>query len=135
MNKDFNQMTDTELSLWLGEVLNGGSHGHIVAQTIQEMEFSYYHCKTCGKINFETDSHCPISAPIPLTPDNAFKWRDWAVEKYGEDDEGDTYFVKAMMVVYNFYGNNYGITAWLTDKAQPKHYLIAAAKLKEKTNG
>ena len=34
-------------------------HGHIVAQTAEELQFSYFHCKTCGKINFEPDSHCP----------------------------------------------------------------------------
>ena len=33
--------------------------GHIVAQTAEELQFSYYHCKTCGEINFKPDSRCP----------------------------------------------------------------------------
>ncbi len=118
-------------NLWIPDALWGGNG------------YQNYECQRCDlkkglsleeKEQWLTDNPCPIPCPIPLTPDNAFKWRDWAVAEYGKDDEGDTYFVKAMMDIYNLCGDKYGITAWLTDKAQPRHYLIAAAKCKENSN-
>ncbi len=133
MNKDPNTLTGPKLSAWLGKVLQPdhtrtkcGGCRFIVLPDCATKPCEFANDK-CGDFQSKWD--------IPLDDANvAMKWRDWAVAEYGKDDEGDTYFVKAMMGIYNFCGDKYGITAWLTDKAQPRHYLIAAAKCKENSN-
>ena len=145
--KDILKLEDDELSLALGEILQPEKHGHIVGQSIEEMEFSYYHCKACGKINFETDSHCPLAHLIPLD--------DWGVamkhframsDEYTED------LIPAMVTVFlseidddiiiadaiaNLPDNEVraNADAWFSHCAQPKHYLQAAAKCKTNAEG
>ena len=124
MTKDINTLTDAELSARLGEVL-GEKCWHVFTMAPHDKD---KHCLKCSQMKIGATEY----ETIPLDDWNvAMKWRDWAVAEYGEDDEGDTYFVKAMMGIYNLCGEKYGITAWLTDKARPRDYLIAAAKCLE----
>ena len=60
--------------------------------------------------------------PIPLTWDNAMKWRDRAVE-YEEQE-----YIQAMWEVYYTQECNtkVGIVQWLTTLAQPHHHIRAA---------
>lgn len=112
MAKDPNNMADAELSAWLGEVLD--NRLHCEACTVST--------DTCGRKQYCTDL-------IPLDDWNvAMKWRDWAVAEY------DYQYALALDRVL-----------WQDDKmvagkmqyiiAQPRHYLIAAAKCKENNNG
>ncbi len=72
-----------------------------------------------------------LNTYIPLTPAEAFKWRDWAVAEYGEDA-----FDKAMWEVYRSgHDNDEYCYFWWAVYAQPRDYLQAAAELKEKKNG
>jgi hypothetical protein len=85
------------------------------------MQFSYYHCTTCGEVNFETDSHCTLRPLIPLDWDNAMKWRDWAIKEYG----WETYthwFHKVVFEKAQTLSSRYMIA-----KCQPVDYLQAAA--------
>lgn len=130
--------TEKELSAWLGEVLNAESHGHIAAQSIQEMEFSYYHCKTCGEVNFEPDSHCSVIDPIPLDDWSvAMKWRDWAVAEYGASIFADAMNELWKLTIDNdlppaeFVKQYTGLGDWILSLAKPRDYEIAAAKCKE----
>jgi hypothetical protein len=127
-----------ELSRLAGEVLQASPHGHIAGQSIEEMEFSYFHCKVCGEVNFEPDSHCPLADSIPLTPDNQVKWRDWAVEKYGVEKfleatcfqlghETQRTVVTNLVFVH-------GESVFWRCLATPAHYIKAACLCKIESN-
>jgi hypothetical protein len=106
----------------LGEVLVGYKETHVgLWGTYDESKFR---CKYCNQDIFfaaEIDNpKCTRVDPIPLTWPEAMKYRDWAEEKYGVQ------FFKAMEKVYMFHGAT-RFDIWLTCKAQPHHYLRAAA--------
>lgn len=108
--------TGPELSKMLGEVLHG-KH--------KEDESGF--CENCylfmTKENLEKDPTCDIE----LFPGNAFKWRDWAVKKYG----GKHYHYQLEQIYRSGLDSasdysQYGFSLWII-KAQPEHFLKAAA--------
>ena len=113
-----------ELSRLLGEVLQPYTK-HKAKQSLCEMAASSYRCKNCGEKQYDPEQVCP-SPRIPLTPDNAFKWRDWAVEKFGASN----LWLALRKVWMECYIGQEPFTTWLATKAQPHHYLIAAALCK-----
>jgi hypothetical protein len=102
MNKRL-QVSDKDLPRVLGEVLHN-------KETRQ------------GKTAAGDTSYTETDAPVPLTPDNQVKWRDWAVGEYGKFEFAT---VLADMVL------EAGISTTMTGTlAQPKHYLLTAAQCK-----
>ena len=125
------KLTGDELSRALGEVLQpkGGSH---LPENIVDSEWQ---CVLCGIqwdeasiISMDSMSQAKCIPFIHLTPDNAFKWREWAVEKFG-----DSHYVWQLRQIYKhecggsgYEYSDYLFIFWLA-KAQPEHYLKAAA--------
>ena len=68
--------------------------------------------------------------PIPLAWPNAIKWRDWAVEKFGEEK-----FMRSLWELFKIeHKSSYSIRTfeqWVAIKAKPHHYLRASAKCAE----
>jgi hypothetical protein len=128
--------TDTEISLWLGEVLQPDKNKH------NEDGYKANACVTfCTKCKLELYAFavpkvrdtmhrsrpCKYADPIPLTPAEAFKWRDWAVKEYGIRTLREAlYSIYVQSEPYP--GGNF--REWVI-RAKPKHFLIAAATLKE----
>ncbi len=117
MTNDLLTASDEDLPRMLGEVLGSTPCHH-----------TWEPNNTCVKCGFDDsnphngyDANCPIPDPIPLTPANAFKWRDWAVEKFGEDA-----FVNALIEVYNDTVNCITLMQFIA-KSQPHVWLIASA--------
>ena len=113
------KLSGKELSKALGEVLQPehesiGTHKNCI------------HCN-CNLSTFEGIGVC--TRPIPLDDWNvAMKWRDWGVEEVG--------FKAFHETLYEMYKTTWQNKAdicyetWLECKAQPKHYLKAAALYK-----
>lgn len=120
-----------ELSRLAGELLGSNKlHRH----NPRDIGEGVYQCVYCNKVGFQKDTEdnsetCPVGYPIPLTPDNAFKWRDWAVEKFGFVN-----FRWSMEEVHYQDDKARGFTTWLATHADPIHYIKAAClcKLDEK---
>ena len=92
--------------------------------------FSAAHRDGCNKKRCFKCNKPYGEANIPLTWDNAMKWRDWAVDKYGWEA-----FIGALAEVtkYAWHGAK-GYTspeAYALAKAQPHHYIRAAMLRKE----
>lgn len=126
MNKDkLLQATGPELSKLLGEILlyvpkgYGDPDSDIYANMSKEFRGKHVSI-TSAVLEVENNYLQRKNGGIPLTPDNAFKWRDWAVEKYGES--------KFVQVLYDMIRNElgYGFLEIIAF-AQPEHYLKAVA--------
>jgi hypothetical protein len=103
--------------------------------TLSDPTRNTYNCKS----NIGTDNPCgwvykddlcsdAKAHPIPLDDFNiAMTWRDWAVAKYGENTFTGRLFdvLKADGLIPEIHYLN-GIAC----KAQPRHYLITAARCK-----
>ncbi len=78
------------------------------------------HCKNCREMWNASKENTTCHCHIPLTPDNAFKWRDWAVEKYGAKC-----FMKAVETVGNECLGYVDESAFICF-GDPIHYIKAA---------
>lgn len=131
-NEQILSATGPELSQLLGKVLQTSPLMHEIRTKWAgdpPMKNPPTVCLKCGLIDPDVDGYCLPHAPIPLTPAEAFKWRDWAVEKYGED-----MYWAALCEVFKSSQNPtsdslpkfqwfvYGICRF-----KPEHYLKAAA--------
>jgi hypothetical protein len=141
-----------ELSKLLGEVLEVNGH-HEYPRVGDYMDAE---CELCGCWDNEWPAEQPCLKakkfdPIPLTPAEAFKWRDFAVEKYEEDVYLVSLFTVWDATVYYEYEDyetewlqfrttqktidsmdiDYDMEIkfykWCATEAQSKHYLQAAA--------
>ena len=144
-----NEMTDKELEAWLGEVLQPEPSKHKVYARKFKTDKDTVWC--CHKCNVESaccsnmeGMACGIPDPIPLDDWNvAMKWRDWAGQlKHSHHRTGQDVFYRTLKSICHevspianscMHMSHYAW--WLANEAQPRHYLIAAAKLKEKSNG
>jgi hypothetical protein len=116
--------SDKDLPRLLGEVLINEDKTH-------EPNLPGHMCKRCF-ISFRwptspaKDADCPAKNLIPLTPDNAFKWRDWAID--GSHYMNGIWDKACDAVYYHFRDGSFEPRGrWFVAYAQPKHYLIAAA--------
>ena len=108
-----------ELSRLLGEVL----------QPEHEKMGSFPNCIHCHCMLSTFNSLAVCERPIPLNDWNvAMKWRDWAIGEYGMNQ-----FYLAVEQVGNVYMGYVDSDVFIC-KAQPEHYLIAAALCKLKGN-
>lgn len=85
--------------------------------------FDTRYCKNCTtKPDICTPKRC-CYIPIPLTWDNAMKWRDWAVEKFGYN-----IFRKTLVDVYFYFIDDLKMSfdEWIITKIRPSHYIKAA---------
>lgn len=133
MNKKL-QVPDEDLPRVLGEILQPEPYKHKTSQSLKEMAKSAYRCANCGEKQYEVGSHCPVPDPIPLTPANAFKWRDWAVAEYKSNSVyGETF--ERLYKERHLANGKYTIYS----EAEPVDYLLPAAECKlnhkEKSNG
>ena len=94
-----------------------------------DLESSEFRCRKCRKvINAASDETECVADSIPLTPDNAFKWRDWAMDNFALLD-----IMQAMQKVEDFNNKTYADPAmWWKLESQPDHWLQAAALCAEK---
>lgn len=125
-----NTASEAELPRVLGEILQPETDRHISEQTLEEMQFSYYHCKKCGQVNFEPDSHCDEITLIDIYDwPTAMKFRNEAVEKWGEETYA-AQLIRALMLefVYGQISTDKQIAVALSTKTKPKHHYIAAAR-------
>ena len=128
-----NQMTDAKLSLWLGKVLQPEKNEHDTRRMDRAMaNHKPPYCRKCDR-KVPYSEPCPIPDPIPLTPAEAFKWRDWAVERGLE-----YHYMEALWAVFcALKGYDTGCSVpsefsyWLGTEARSREFLIAAAKCKE----
>ena len=127
-----NKMTDKQLSLWLGEVLQPEKIDHIEAKT-WKIKRQALCGKCCEWYDVDIYGHpikpCPIPDPIPLDWPNAMKFFRQAVKDCGEMAAGKE-LAKTLGAT-----DDYSLLFLLISKARPRDYLIAAAKLKEQDNG
>jgi hypothetical protein len=117
MTKDILNLTGTALSKALGVVLEPGEHIWSETQSIL--------CIRCRHFKDSAPGVC--RKPIPLTPAEAFKWRDWAVEKVGIKHycyQLEQIYRATLALASDW--SQYGFGLWLL-KAKPHHYLQAAA--------
>lgn len=137
-SQDPNKMTDKELSQWLGEVLQKPDRclncGNVKVPALGTLS-----CLSAVSVEnpqgWVDEGHLCLdvmSNPLSLNDWNvAMKWRDWAVAEYKYE-----VYRKALTDV--FFSENYPIITsfdkFLVCLIQPKDYLTAAAKLKEKQN-
>jgi hypothetical protein len=77
---------------------------------------------------WDLPAHNPC--PIPLTPDNAFKWRDWAVEKYGSSALQDAFAEIYKKELDHKWPMEIAVYRWLFKEATPAHYIKAACLCK-----
>lgn len=77
--KQIIQTTEETLSAIAGKVLQPETNEHK-----WDGAPGIVKCQKCDTIWVDDNSDCPKTDPIPLTPANAFKWRDWAMEEFGE---------------------------------------------------
>jgi hypothetical protein len=126
--QDILEATEETLPRLAGEVLQPEKNKHIPGNRSHGQTF----CSKCDlklwtwavprmQYTHHWERPCERANPIPLTWDNAMKFRDWAVEKYGDC------FYDEMYNVYthdNFCGC---FNEWLVGYAKPEHYLKAAA--------
>ena len=130
------ELTGDELSRALGEVLQPETNKHNEhGEQVVPFTSSCSKCKLMmrefgvpySRPTEHSNKPCKYADPIPLTPDNAFKWRDWAVEKFGKQ-----VFMDALCIVYWDYFNRDGTAKmsfkeWLGCYIEPEHFLKAAA--------
>lgn len=117
------QVSEKDAPLLFGEVLQYGLNVNrkVVPDGL------YYHsfcedgntCEKCGKFVIQDVPYCEIPDPIAATPANAFKWRDWCVEKYG-----DGFYIESLMTVCNEAASE-------KDKAKKFTYLEVSVYLAE----
>ena len=114
----------------LGEVLQPEPSQHDTRRMDRAMaNHKPPYCRKCDcKVPYS--ELCTVPDPIPLDDwPEAMKWRDWAVEKYGED----TYWASLCEVFkssQNPTSNDLPKFQWFVYgicRFKPKHYLIAAA--------
>lgn len=122
MNKDqILTASDTELPALLGEVLQPETKVCDLVHISYSMTDPNWQCTKCDKLcDVKKNWPCTIPDSISLTPDNAFKWRNWAVEKYGKHEFS---FAMQDSTVSEFNWDYVPIVSL----AKPRHYLIAAA--------
>lgn len=121
------QASDKDLPRMLGEVLQPEKNGkHNWSQLIGEKTFGYrWRCLLCGREaetnnpNFECER---AFHEIPLTPANAFKWRDWACKEYSF-----RIYMEAVRTIGIRQVGWTSIDSFMAYESKPKHYLIAAA--------
>ena len=111
------QAEGDELSRLAGEVLRGDMR-------LNHDEDRSGRCRKClcrcGEDGWQVEC---IAVPIPLTPNNAFKWRDWAVEKFGwQSLDQCLYSIYAEQLVL---GGIYSWMEWMLN-LKPEHYIKAA---------
>lgn len=83
-------------------------------------------CSRCRQsVEKDNSLTCLGKDPIPLTPDNAFKWRD----KYADDEDSLFAFIAALETVWRNGDMELCFEQWLIF-AQPIHYLKAACLCK-----
>lgn len=128
------QSEGDELSRLAGEALQS-KKCFIEAQTARKHQHKLpakYFCNTCNLWTDTPKKHAKAD-PIPLTPSNAFKWRDWAIEKYGSCkfegamvkmiyptiDLSDETAERARVMTIS-------ALSFFAKRAQPKHYIKAA---------
>ena len=114
---------DADLPMMAGEVLCPEEKHHMYPPNDSDK------CPKCKKRTYasgyatkELQKPCTVADPIALTPDNAFKWRDWACDEYGY-----TTFKQAMLDIkhINPLRKTLPFDLWLASFAQPKHYIKA----------
>jgi hypothetical protein len=119
---------DTEFSKLAGEVLLSKPYQHNTKQLYNDA--GELQCVKCKGILWSSGKYvnigpCSFPDPILITSDNAYKWRDWAVEKFGE-----IAFTNALLKLKHS-DCSYGATpfdVWIATKAQPRHYIEAACR-------
>ncbi len=130
-----NQMTDEKFSRWLGKVLLDkccrncthclqkplGCFSCLSNTSVKNPEGWITRPKEHCCLDFNPD-------PIPLTPAEAFKWRDWAVKEYTRKVYSD----KLTDIVIPNINSQFGeVLIALSCDVQPRDHLQAAAELKE----
>ncbi len=117
--------SDEDLPTLAGEVLHAKPWKHC---------FNNNTCVTCGqgRLPSQHDESCLCTDPIPLTWDNAMKWRDWAVEKFGY-----AVYRKAMVSVYynSVDFRDCSFDEFMLYKTKPKHYIKVAMLCKVNQKG
>ena len=130
--------TGGELSQLLGKAL-GTTHEPMLYGPYDDPPSTSISCRHCytnvqneirNRItDKQRDKFYKLTCRIALTPDNAFKWRNWAVKEYGEPAMSD-----AMRDVFTSEtGRHNAIPVhldWFIFNAEPEHYLEAAALCK-----
>lgn len=148
--------SDKELPKMLGEILQpetGRFHDQLFANEISRFKISPIleqittECPKCRKwaakklirINerylqtWYSDEPCVIDHIDTNDWNVSMKWRDWAVEEYGDEA-----FIEALRMSFMGIGcdcidveiPDESVLKWASLDAQPKHYLIAAALCK-----
>lgn len=77
---------------------------------------------------FRYGDDCPIPDPIPLDWNLAMKMRDKCQHMRFWQAMGEVF---SYVVAYDKYSCGLNIDMWITTKAQPHHYILAALKAKE----
>lgn len=130
------KLTGVEFSKFAGEVLQSEIKEHRAYTRKCKDARVPIGCVHCDAnyirkgIHWKTPKETCVCRPIPLTPDNAFKWRDWAVEKFTRD-----MFARILWEVY-YSTESYGkisFTDWICSVAQPIHYIKAAVLCEMRT--
>lgn len=124
--EQISKLSDEDFSKLAGEVLQPEELLHEMIEQTERGLWPYY-CEKCKKghdLKQDFPYRCAAGS-IDLTPDNAFKWRDWCVENYIEAE-----FEDAMHEVYqnSEYNNLMSYQMWLLTKATPRHYIEAAVR-------
>ena len=115
MNKEqILQAEGEELSRMAGEVLQPDREQCKCDTFHQVKAWDEFRCNDCA--GYEDENI------IPLTPDNAFKWRDWAVEKFG------VVVFRRNMEEVQYYSSkkSHAFSSWVSCYAKPSHYIKAA---------
>jgi hypothetical protein len=139
------QAEGDDLAMMAGKMLIG-NHTPTLYGPYDDPPSTSISCQNCHQIRQDVTASdrkdfWNESCYIAITPANAFKWRDWAVEKYGA-----TVFWNAMDAVFTMewatyknskdFNRKYVSTpSWAMVYAQPKHYVKAAMLCKEQSNG
>lgn len=111
--------TDEDLPKMAGEILQPDSLGSYV----QKDNNGDHRCIVCGKKSNEL-CNCKIPCLVRLTWDNAMKWRDWAVEKFGSNDFLDAFEEVMLLFVGPIVSQTEFEYRYIY--AQPTHYIKAA---------
>ncbi len=93
---------------------------------------AHYRCSRCDVRADSKEFHdpCPIPDPIPLDWNLAMKKRD----EYCNTPLHEIEFLAALEVVYIEAPDFTGFKRWIATKAQPHHYLLAAAGEQDANN-
>lgn len=131
------EATEETLPRLAGEVLQPEKNKHMILNEYRTGAI----CSKCEKYLDWTrwDDECGPIDPIPITWDNAMKYRDWAVGEFDACEYHDA-LLAVFMHEMDYENDNYPPTSefvhWLACEAHPIHYLQAAAlcKIKPATN-